>query len=76
MTAPVAATPRTGPRGAPAPAKTERHHAQADVALGPGPAAAAVRLAWFVLVWADLADNPLLPFEDSMRLRLERRRSG
>ncbi|MGI5126496.1 AAA family ATPase [Pseudonocardia sp. CA-107938] len=26
---------------------------------------------WFVLVWADVADNPLITFEDSMRLRLE-----
>ncbi|SHK82064.1 ATPase family associated with various cellular activities (AAA) [Pseudonocardia thermophila] len=26
---------------------------------------------WFVLVWADVADNPLMTFEDSMRLRLQ-----
>jgi hypothetical protein len=27
-------------------------------------------IAWFVLVWAAMADNPLLPFVDSLRIQL------
>ena len=28
-------------------------------------------IAWFMLVWADVAGNPILPFEDAMRLKTE-----
>ncbi len=28
-------------------------------------------IAWFLLVWADVAGNPILPFEDAMRLKTE-----